>query len=71
MKCIHCSGAMRRSTASLHIDRHGYHLSLDSVPAWICGQCGEPFSEEREVDAVQGAIQTLDEQMRGIATDVA
>ena len=71
MKCIHCSGAMRRSTAPLHIDRHGYHLSLDSVPAWICGQCGEPFFEEREVDTVQGAIQTLDEQMRGIAIDVA
>ena len=71
MKCIHCSGAMRRSTAPLHIDRHGYHLSLDSVPAWICGQCGEPFFEEREVDAVQGAIQTLDEQTRGFAADVA
>ena len=71
MKCIHCSGAMRRSTEPLHIDRHGYQLSLDSVPAWICGQCGEPFFEEREVDAVQGAIRILDEQMRGIATDVA
>ena len=71
MKCIHCSGAMRRSTAPLHIDRHGYHLSLHSVSAWICGQCGEPFFEEREVDAVQGAIQTLDEQTRGFAEDVA
>ena len=71
MKCIHCRGAMRRSTAPLHIDRHGYHLALDAVPSWICGQCGESYFEEREVDAVQGAIQTLDEQTRRIAADVA
>ena len=62
---------MRRSTAPLHIDSHGYHLSLDSVPAWLCGQCGKPFFEEREVDTIQGAIQTLDEQTRRIAADVA
>lgn len=71
MKCLHCRGAMRRSTAPFHVDRHGYHLALDAVPAWVCGQCGEPFFEEREVDAIQGAIRTLDEQTRRLAADVA
>ena len=71
MKCIHCRGAMRRTTAPFHVDRHGYHLVLDAVPAWVCGQCGEPFFEEREVDAIQGAIRTLDEQTRQLAADVA
>jgi hypothetical protein len=46
-------------------------LALDAVPAWVCGQCGEPFFEEREVGAIQGAIRTLDEQTRQLATDVA
>ena len=55
---------MRRSTAPFHIDRSGYHLALDAVPAWVCGQCGEPYFEEREVDAIQGATRALDEQTR-------
>ena len=71
MKCLHCRGAMRRSTAPFHVDRHGYHLALDAVPAWVCGQCGEPYFEEREVDAIQGAIRALDEQTRQLAADVA
>ena len=71
MKCLHCRGAMRRSTAPFHVDRHGYHLALDAVPAWVCGQCGEPFFEERELDAIQGAVRALDEQTRQLAADVA
>ena len=71
MNCIHCRGTMRRSTAPFHVDRNGYHLALDAVPAWICGQCGEPYFEEREVDVIQGAIRTLDEQTRQLAADVA
>ena len=62
---------MRRSTAPLHLDRYGYHLSLHFVPAWICGQCGEPFFEEREVDIIQDAIQAPDDQTRRIVADVA
>ena len=64
MECIHCQGIMSRSTTPFHVHRNGYHLALDAVPAWICGQCGEPYFEEREVDAIQGAIRDLDEQAR-------
>ena len=71
MNCIHCRGAMHRSTAPIHIDRNGYHLALDSVPAWICDQCGEPHFEAREVDALQDAIRGLDEQTRQLVPDVA
>ncbi len=52
MKCAYCQGEMRRSTAPFHVDRKGYHLSLDEVPAWVCSQCGEPFFEEREVESI-------------------
>ena len=62
MKCVHCNGEMKRSTAPFHVDRHGYHLVLDTVPAWVCGQCGESYFEEREVEAIQGTITALDQQ---------
>lgn len=62
MKCVHCSGEMKRSTAPYHVDRHGYHLVLDTVPAWVCGQCGESYFEDREVEAIQDAITALDQQ---------
>ncbi len=62
MKCIHCRGEMNRSTAPFHIDRKGYHLTLDAVPAWVCSQCGEAYFEEAEVEAVQDVIRALDLQ---------
>ena len=61
---------MRRSTAPFHVDRHGYHLAFDAVPTRLWGQCGESFFEEREVDALQDAIRTPDEQTRQLAVDV-
>lgn len=33
MNCVHCHGQMKRSNAPFHIDRNGYHLLFDSVPA--------------------------------------
>ncbi len=66
MKCVHCQGVMRRGTAPLHIDRKGCHVTLDSVPAWVCEQCGEPFFEEREVAAIQDLLRSVDEKSRAL-----
>lgn len=71
MNCIHCQGQMKRSKATSHVDRNGYHLVLDTVPAWVCHQCGEPYFEEREVDAIQSIIKRLDQQTRQLATDTS
>ncbi len=62
MKCLHCQGQMERATAPLHIDRHGVHLSVDSVPAWVCKQCGEVLFDEAGVDSIQAILRTVDEQ---------
>ena len=62
MKCIHCQGKMERKTAPYHIDRMGYHLVLDAIPAWVCSQCGEVFFEESDVDSIQNLILALDNQ---------
>ena len=59
MNCIHCHGQMKCSQAPFHIDRSGYHLVLDAVSAWVCGQCGEAYFEEREVAAIQSTVKQL------------
>ena len=64
MDCVHCHGQMKQSSAPCHIDRNGYHLLFDTVPAWVCEQCGEAYFEEREVNAMQRVIRGLDPEAR-------
>ncbi len=68
MKCTHCQGRMKRTHAPFHIDRKGYRLSLEAVPAWVCGQCGEPYFEEREVKTIQRLLNQLDKQTTTLAS---
>jgi len=67
MKCIHCQGEMKKGTAPVHIDRKGCHLMLDEVSAWVCQQCGEAYFEEKEVDAIQQLISSVDKKTRELA----
>ena len=61
MKCIYCRGAMKKRCAPYHVDRKGYHLLLNAVPAWVCKQCAEAYFEAAEVDSIQNLIRNLDE----------
>jgi YgiT-type zinc finger domain-containing protein len=63
MKCIYSHGTMKKGTASYNVNRKGYHLLLDKVPAWICDQCGEPYFEESEVQSIQDVIRAIDQQI--------
>ena len=67
MSCIHCRGEMARRTAPFHIDRKGYHLTLQAVPAWVCSQCGEAYFEGHEVDQIQDVIRTIDRRTEKLA----
>ena len=66
MKCIHCQGEMERKTAPFQVDRKGYHLTLESIPAWVCRQCGEVYFEEWEVEEVQDVIRAVDKRTEKI-----
>jgi len=66
MKCIHCQGTMQRGTAPFHIDRKGYHLMFDAIPAWVCTQCGEAYFDEAEVEAIQDVIRAVDRRAEKI-----
>jgi len=67
MKCMHCKGKMELNTAPFQIDRKGYHLMFDAVPAWVCSQCGEPYFEAAEVEIIQEVLKTLDAQTEKFA----
>lgn len=67
MKCLYCKGEMQKGTTPFHIDRKGCHVTLDSVPAWVCSQCGESYFEEAEVDAIQDLIHSVEEKTNAIA----
>lgn len=67
MKCIHCQGEMRRGTTPFHIDRKGFHLMWESVPAWVCDQCGETYLEEKEADVIQDLIRSIEQKTRALA----
>lgn len=60
MKCLYCQGTMEPGTAPFHVDRKGYHLTIDALPAWVCTQCGQPYFEETAVAAIQGIIEAVD-----------
>jgi YgiT-type zinc finger domain-containing protein len=67
MECIHCKGSMERSKAPFSIDRNGYHVFWDAIPAWVCTQCGESYFEKREVELVQKALSALDRESAALA----
>ena len=64
MKCMHCQGSMKKKTAPFHIDRKGYHLTLEAVPAWVCQQCGEVYFDEAEVNSIQEIIQAVEDRTK-------
>lgn len=63
MQCLHCDGSLRQGRASYTVNRHGYHLIIDDLPAWICEQCGEPLFDEDTVDAIQAILRDLDQRV--------
>ena len=70
MKCFFCGGEMKNGKTTYTINKKGYHLLIDDVPAWICEQCGEPYFEGKVVDAIQKLVGALDvrvENVRGVA----
>lgn len=66
MKCLYCSGEMEKSNISYSIDKKGYHIYLEKIPAYVCSQCGEKYFEEKEVDAIQNMIKSFESKLEEI-----
>lgn len=59
-ECYSCKGRMDWSTAPFDVQRKGYRVHLDAVPAWVCTVCHAVSFEGREVDALQAVARLLD-----------
>ena len=68
MGCLYCKGEMNKNKTTYSINRRGYHLLIEDVPAFVCKQCGEPYFGEEEVDAIQNLIQDIDRKTLSIQT---
>ncbi len=60
MKCHFCGGRLARANVPYAVHRNGYHLVVDSVPGWLCKQCGETYFEESAVNRIQRAVKSLE-----------
>jgi len=61
-----CKGEMEKSVVAYTVDRKGYHLFIEKIPAYVCSQCGEKYVEEKEVEAIQNMIKALEEKLQDI-----
>ena len=71
MECFYCKGEMVKGTAPFSADRNGYHISWESVSAWVCTQCGEALFEKNEVDHIQNALQQIDQETTALTSNIA
>lgn len=63
LECYYCRGRMVKGKTTYTLNGRGYHLLVDEVPAWVCGQCGEVYFEGDEVDTIQDLVKTLDSKI--------
>jgi YgiT-type zinc finger domain-containing protein len=59
MRCLRCQGPVERSAAPVHVERAGYRLAWEQVPAWVCTRCELAYFEPREVETVRRALNGL------------
>jgi YgiT-type zinc finger domain-containing protein len=71
VECMYCRGQMQRGTAPFAMDRRGYHVAWDAVPAWVCSQVGETHFEAREVDLIQRELTVLDRESGELTASTA
>lgn len=71
MECLYCRGKMLPGHTPFSVDRKGYHISWESVPAWVCTQCGESLLEEDEIKHIQNALENIDRETIAIMSKIA
>jgi YgiT-type zinc finger domain-containing protein len=59
MRCLRCQGAVERGTAPVRVERNGYRLAWEQVPAWICNRCELAYFEPHEVETIRRALHAM------------
>ena len=66
MECFYCKGSLKKGKTSYVVNRKSYHLVLDSIPAYICKQCGEPLFTSEGAELIQEMIGELDRRTEAL-----
>ncbi|MBA7536743.1 hypothetical protein ES705_29007 [subsurface metagenome] len=66
MRCLLCKGEMEKTMVAYTVDRKGYHLFIEKIPAYVCSQCGERYYEEKEVAAIQNMLKVFEEKLKEV-----
>ena len=66
MKCMLCGGNFEKSGASYTVDRKGYHLFIEKIPAYVCVRCGEKAFDEKEVIAIQNMLKAFEDKLEQV-----
>lgn len=66
MKCLLCNGEMEKTSVVYTVDREGYHLFIEKVPAYVCSQCGERYFDEKEAEAIQNMLTTFEDKLKDV-----
>jgi YgiT-type zinc finger domain-containing protein len=56
MRCLRCQGAVERGTAPVQVERNGYKMAWEQVPAWVCRRCELAYFEPNEVETIRRAL---------------
>ncbi len=68
LNCIMCNGRLERALIPYTVNRRGYHLYVEKVPAHVCTQCGEKYFDETEATAIQQALISFEKSLlHGVA----
>ncbi len=59
MRCLRCQGAVERGTAPVRVERGGYKLVWEHVPAWVCKRCELAYFEPEAVASIRRALGDL------------
>jgi len=59
MRCLRCMGSVEKGTAPVYVDRDGYRMAWEQVPAWVCTRCELAYFEAEEVATVRRALTAL------------
>lgn len=69
MKCVICKhGKTVQGVATLTLERNGATIVVKSVPARVCGNCGEEYVDETVMSRV--LQQAEDAARQGVQVDV-
>lgn len=59
MRCLRCQGSVEQGTAPVYVDREGYRMAWEQVPAWVCTRCELAYFEPAQVATVRRALAAL------------